>query len=118
MMRAAARDTEIGFSLRNDCRMSHQSSEDGLRRGRHKRVAMNYSDRCRAVRALLKRCLELRIKVRELRSFAHAHYAMMLSVPPAAGRQVRLTLCGQRKERSDERQAKQGQQENGKKSTQ
>jgi hypothetical protein len=50
MMRAAARDTEIGFSLRNDCRMSHQSSEDGLRRGRHKRVAMNYSDRCRAVR--------------------------------------------------------------------
>jgi hypothetical protein len=118
LMRAAARDTEIRFCLRDDCWMSNQSSKDSLGRGRHKRIAMDHSDRCRAVRALIKWCLELRITVRELGSFARDHQAMMFSVPSAAGRQVRLTLRGHRKKRRDERQAEHGQQQNGKKSTQ
>jgi hypothetical protein len=78
---------------------------------------MDHGHRCGAVGAFLYGCLELRIMVGKLRSFTHGRHAVMPSISAAAGRQVRLTRCGQRKEWRDERQAEHGQQKNGKKST-
>jgi hypothetical protein len=51
------------------------------------------------------------------RPLSDAGHAVMLSISTAAGRQIRLTLRGQREERRDERQAEHGQQKNGKKPT-
>src|ERR1700747_2317580 len=62
-------------------------------------------------------CAELRIVTGKLATFHHVHRAVMLPTPAAASGQPRLTRRAHREQRSEERQAKRGQQQNGEQST-
>ena len=118
MARVIAGDAELRFRLCGNRRMRNQGCENSLRNGWHKRIAMNYRNSSRAIRAFLGRGLELRITAGKLSALRHAHHAMMFSVSAAARRQVRLALAGHRQERLDKRQAQKGQQRDGEKSPQ
>jgi hypothetical protein len=72
--------------------MRDQNCKDGLSGWWYKRVAVNRRDGGRAIRALLSRCLELRITANKLIALCHAHHAVMLPIAAAARRQVRLAL--------------------------
>ena len=98
--------------------MSHQSCKDRFSHRRDERVAMDHGQRRWAVGAFLDWSLEQRSMLGKRSPLSGAHHAVMLSTSSAAGRQVRLTLRGQRKERRDQRQAEHGNQKNGEKSTQ
>ena len=113
LARAIAGDAEFGFRLCGDCRMSNQACKDGLSGWWNKRIAMNHRNRCRTIRALLGGCLELRIVARTLTALRQAHHAMMLAVPSAAGRQILLRAWRECQQRRENRQAKEGQQQNG-----
>lgn len=118
MTRAIAGDMKFGFSLCRTCRVSRYFREDRLRRRHNKCVAVDRRNACRTIWALLAGSLELRITAGELPAFRHAHHAVMLSVAAAARRQIRLALASHRQERLEKRQANQGQQRSGEKSTQ
>lgn len=68
-------------------------------------------------RALIHWCTELRNVTSKLATFHQVHHAVMLPITTAAGRQPRITRCAHREQRSEERQATCGQQQNGEQST-
>jgi hypothetical protein len=74
-------------------------------------------DPLRAKRTLFKGHAELRL-VRQRSSLRHAHHAVVLSIPAAAGRQTRVATNAQREQRLNERQPECDQQQNGEKSSQ
>jgi hypothetical protein len=74
--------------------------------------------RSRRVRALIERSAERRLSTRTFVLRCRTQHAVMLPIPSAARRQVRPTLHGSREELRDDRQAEEGQQENGDELTQ
>ena len=92
LSRATARDTQFGFSLRHDRRVSDQSCVDCLCRWNGEAIAVNRHNRSRAVRTSLSRSTERRIVLGKLCSLGRAEYAMVHSIAAAACTYSRIAL--------------------------
>lgn len=113
LTRPVARNSPKRLRLSGYCRVTDQTSEDCLIRWRSKFIEVSGSDCFRKVWALLGWCTESGCMIGKLNVLTHTQYAVMLSVPAATGGQVRLTLRRHREERRGQRQAENGQQQNG-----
>ncbi len=78
-----ARDTQLGFSLCHDRRVSDQSCVDCLGHWNGETITVNCYNRGRAVRAFWSRGTERRIVLGKLCSLARAEYAMVHSIAAA-----------------------------------
>lgn len=119
--RAVARDTPFGLRLNGAGRMAdHIGRCRSLGRNSEEFLMVSAGNGRRAVGASVHRSLPLRFTVQsgKLFAFCNAHHAVVNSVPVAASRQPRLHALAQSQQRSGERKAEHGQQQDGKQSTQ
>jgi len=71
-------------------------------------------NRCRTIRAFLNRSAELRIVTGKLTALAHAHHAVVFTIPATARGQPSIRILPHSEEGQDEREAEYGEQQNGK----
>jgi hypothetical protein len=113
------RDTQPRLSLCCAGRMTYELGEEYPSSRDTERARTIHRNESRgAIRALFRWRAERWLVGLQLIEGCCTHHAMMLAVPAATRRQVRLTLRRQRKERGCKRQAQYGEQRNGDEPTQ
>jgi hypothetical protein len=97
--------------------MADERSKNGIRCWKSQAFGMRGDKSGRAVRALFSRSAKLRSALRQIALISHTH-AMMLPIATATRGQARHFARAQREQRRDDREAEDGQQQDGKQSTQ
>lgn len=115
-----ARRMQHRHRLHNTQRAAHRRSKDVAARRNRQEVPMNRNNSRRTVRAPLGRSMEARLTALRLWPIPlrHAHRTVMLPLTTTARTNASPARCTQRQKRRDNRQPEEGQQQNGKKSTQ
>lgn len=121
LTRPVLRNAALGFCLDHTRRMAGDSRIKCLGRWCCKRfVEMSRSEGCGAVRAAILRCRPpcSRVRCSGLTPLLHGHGAVVLTGASTAGWELQLSALPESQQRSEQRQEKHYQQQNGEKSTQ
>lgn len=113
-LRSVTGNAQPAFRLHQPGRMTDKRGVDRLSSRRNKADPMiDAPYGCGAVGASLHRGRKARLPAKHPVTFRSAHHAMVLAIPPAAGRQICFAFRRKREKRGNKWQAEHGQQHHG-----